>query len=798
VELMYYCCRLCRKLCRDAGRDWRPVAPGMTPASDVVCSHEYSELISHDFVCNNCRVSYYRERRSVTQLSQTTAHQQQQHINTSATTSSIPLANASTSSPSQALSTPPPLLTSAVSYMMGFWSGWRMATDNATSQPNAVTASLSVPMNDITNTPTNNRKRKRARYSLKIKRASLTMTPAELAAEGITERQRKIWREQEAKLNSASNMSKFRLAGGGRKEVFYHHPELKKELLDKFSKLRSYGIILRSAWMIIFMTILIQQRAPELINQYNLDQSWFNKWMREHGHWTRRTGSTCMKLPSNWEELRDKTVNRAAYLRVKHNVHPRLIVNLDQTSILYLPTINSQTWTEKYTDNGYIRPKISSSRAAEILSNENLTHRKRREMIRKENNALSPRKKETPVDGHGGKKAISTVVGMSFSGDLLPLQMIYTGKTTASLPNSANEYVRLARAADWILTTKEKNHWSSADTMMTYIRNVLIPYREKIIREENLPSTQREIILLIDCWSMHVHTLKPQIEREFPFIHILFVPANCTSKLQPCDVIANAPLKKRFKSQCIQWTAERAAQAIANDISPSAYKIAAKVSLTQMKPLLIEWLYKSWIELSLTPELLQIGWAKCGFGNLMFITEAKVAEMVTQTPEIADVLYSANLKRKPKASNTVDTQIADEGGDNDDDDGDDDHEENVDDVDTYSDGDDGDDVNDIDVDGRGNNDIDPTALSDTLRQTQEILELLERRQQAEKQQQDQPPPSLSSTSSVVSRRERVNRSNVENEPPTRQSVNADVMNTATRCSSQLLSSNVRRSQRLSR
>ena len=117
------------------------------------------------------------------------------------------------------------------------------------------------------------------------------------------------------------------------------------------------------------MMTLVRQHATELIDQYNLDQSWFNKCLREQGHWTHRTGSTCMKLPTSWQQLRDKMVDRKAYLRVKHIVHSRLIVNLDQTSI-YLPTINSSTWTDIYADNVSVRPKILAERVATIMNNE--------------------------------------------------------------------------------------------------------------------------------------------------------------------------------------------------------------------------------------------------------------------------------------------------------------------------------------------------------------------------------------------------------------------------------------------
>ncbi len=76
--------------------------------------------------------------------------------------------------------------------------------------------------------------------------------------------------------------------------MFGEHQQLKVEILEKFNQLRAYGVILRSVWMIAFMMIIINQKAPSLTDQYNLDQSWFNRWIREQGHWTRRRGSTCV------------------------------------------------------------------------------------------------------------------------------------------------------------------------------------------------------------------------------------------------------------------------------------------------------------------------------------------------------------------------------------------------------------------------------------------------------------------------------------------------------------------------
>src|ERR1700721_2812325 len=102
-----------------------------------------------------------------------------------------------------------------------------------------------------------------------------------------------------------------------------------------------------------------------------------------------------MKLPSNWQELRDQMVERMTFLRWKHKVHDRLIIYLDQTSILYLPTNNSVTWTPKYQDNynKTTKPKISPETAALIMNDPSLTPKQRRWKIKKENTKLSPRPK---------------------------------------------------------------------------------------------------------------------------------------------------------------------------------------------------------------------------------------------------------------------------------------------------------------------------------------------------------------------------------------------------------------------
>jgi hypothetical protein len=55
------------------------------------------------------------------------------------------------------------------------------------------------------------------------------------------------------------------------------------------------------------------------------------------------------------------------------------------------------------------------------------------------------------------------------------------------------------------------------------------------------------MIWLVDCWKVHksAEFLKNMAER-FPLVKVLFVPANCTGKLQPADVVLQRPHRKKL------------------------------------------------------------------------------------------------------------------------------------------------------------------------------------------------------------------------------------------------------------
>jgi hypothetical protein len=114
------------------------------------------------------------------------------------------------------------------------------------------------------------------------------------------------------------------------------------------------------------------------------------------------------------------------------------------------------------------------------------------------------------------------------------------------------------------------------------------------------------ILLLLDCWSVHKSDeFRGWLTKEHPRIHIVFVPANCTSKLQLADVALQRPFKSCITKNFNQWAAEAiAAQIRAGEI----VGISAQLGMASLKPLVLQWCVESWKGLKERKQLILDGW----------------------------------------------------------------------------------------------------------------------------------------------------------------------------------------------
>ena len=120
---------------------------------------------------------------------------------------------------------------------------------------------------------------------------------------------------------------------------------------------------------------------------------------------------------------------------------------------------------------------------------------------------------------------------------------------------------------------------------------------------------------------MQVHIgqeFRTWMAKEYPNILLLFVPPNCTGKLQPQDVCVQRPFKAGLaaafkKYQVTQFLlAEKEPDTVAGR--------EAKVALTdfrmsRIKPLTPAWIYAGWLSVAQRPEMVREGWRKCMLGD---------------------------------------------------------------------------------------------------------------------------------------------------------------------------------------
>jgi len=242
-----------------------------------------------------------------------------------------------------------------------------------------------------------------------------------------------------------------------------------------------------------------------------------------------------------------------------YKVHPSLVINMDQTGAHLVPS-DTHTYEMKGVKN-------------------------------------------VKVIGADDKRQITACIASSLHGDLLPLQLIFQGKTAACHPD-----VTPAATAARVHITHSENHWSNQETMQQYVREVLVPYSEQRIAEHNLPAASH-ICLVLDVWSVHKsEEFRMFLRTHFPRIHLVYVPPNCTSQLQVADVILQRPFKHGLRRRFNEW----AGQVIREQIDDGdVFGVNPYLKMSFIKPLLLQWCIDSWSKMKDGRDYIKMGWHSC-------------------------------------------------------------------------------------------------------------------------------------------------------------------------------------------
>ena len=232
-----------------------------------------------------------------------------------------------------------------------------------------------------------------------------------------------------------------------------------------------------------------------------ITKTWAKSLLHRMGYVKRRGSSTAKMTVTDFEATKELFLLDYRAIVEMEEIPPELVFNWEHTGISIVP---GSLWTMD----------LKSSKRVEIV-------------------------------GISDKRQITAVLCGTLTGDLLPFQLIYQGKTSACLPH-------IDFPDGWHVTCTP-NHWSNEEKMKEYLEQIIIPYVQCKRMELKLASDHPALAVFDVFKGQQTDDISEILAKEN--IHALNVPANCTDRLQPMDLSVNKSVKEFMRNKFKEWYA---------------------------------------------------------------------------------------------------------------------------------------------------------------------------------------------------------------------------------------------------
>ena len=162
--------------------------------------------------------------------------------------------------------------------------------------------------------------------------------------------------------------------------------------------------------------------------------------------------------------------------------------------------------------------------------------------------------KSVPIAGSTDKRMITATFSITLTRELLPIQLIYGGKTTKSIPAGSFP-------SDFVISVNKK-HYSNEKETLNMLENIIIPYVEQQRVSLNL-AFDHPALIIMDVFKGQMTCAVRELLNEN---HILLekVPANLAYLFQPLDVQGgpNGYVKCFMKKKFTFWYSDQVIRAL--------------------------------------------------------------------------------------------------------------------------------------------------------------------------------------------------------------------------------------------
>ena len=316
----------------------------------------------------------------------------------------------------------------------------------------------------------------------------------------------------------------------------------------------------------------LMKKHPNIVGRIDLySSSWAQSLFRRIGFVRRRHTSAKVNIPDKARKEIEYQFHYEIVSKVeRHGIPDALIINLDQTPCQLVPC-RKQTMAKKGSKN-------------------------------------------VVIAGASDKRSITATFAISLSGQFLPMQLIYGGKTTQSLP-------RFKFPDSFSLSVNEK-HFSNTKESIRFINEIIVPYVE-ITRSSNGLQPDHKALVVMDVFTGQMTKDVLDLYKKNNIV-ITNVPPNMTKFYQPLDLTVNGFAKLFMAKKFNDWYSAQVLSEL--DKGTPLEEIDIKLRLSLLKPLHAGWLLDLYNHMTsdMAKGVIESGWASSGIRDAVAMGLSKL------------------------------------------------------------------------------------------------------------------------------------------------------------------------------